>query len=171
MAKAVKKPKRTGKGRQLVRTQLTKKKQAELLAMFAVGWAVANACKALNISKQTVYGLRERDPAFALAWDEAKEIGKNELELECRRRATGWTETRIGANGEPYEVYRYSDNLLMFMLKKLDPTYRENMTLNVTEQRHIILELFQVEQDEKTGRLMLLDEDAPRLLTSGEGKS
>ena len=39
--------------------------------MLAAGRDVRRACAAIGLSRQAAYVLRRREPAFALAWDEA----------------------------------------------------------------------------------------------------
>ena len=80
----------------------------------------------------------------------------------------GWNETRYDKDGNAYEVYRYSDNLLMFMLKKLDPTYRDRVDVSISERRHIVVDLLPVRKDKETGKLIVVDEKQPPLLAAGE---
>ena len=158
------------KGRQIAPTTLPPKKQAEFLALIAMGWAVLHAAQRVGVTKYNVYDLRQRDPAFAEAWEAAKEDGQHRLEEEATRRAMGWVEVHQDKSGEPYESYKCSDTLMIFLLKSMDPRkYRESMDININERRHITIDLVQVEKDEDTGRLMLVDENQPPLLTSGEG--
>jgi len=145
----------------------TDKKKETFLALVARGYTVTDSAKQIGFSRRAVYNHRDRDPDFAQAWNEAREEGKERLEAECRRRAMGWAETRYDKDGNAYEVYRYSDNLLMFMLKKLDPSYRDSVNVNVTQERRIIVDLLPVVKDEVTGKLVLADGDVP-LLSAGE---
>ena len=146
----------------------TPKKRTAFCQALAMGVTVRTAAEAVGMSRSSAYRQRESDPAFAEAWGEAKEEGKERLEAECRRRAMGWNETRYDKDGNAYEVFRYSDNLLMFMLKKLDPTYRDRVGVSITEtRRHIVVDLLQVVKDEATGKLVLADDTVP-LLSAGE---
>jgi hypothetical protein len=139
--------------------------------LIAGGWAVLHAATKIGIIKQTAYELRNRDSAFAEAWEAAKEDGQHRLEEEANRRAMGWVEVHTDKLGEPYESYKCSDTLMIFLLKSMDPRkYRETMDISISEKRHIVLDLMMVEKDENTGRLMLVDEMQPPLLTSGEGE-
>ena len=149
------------------RHEWTSKKKASFCEALAMGVTVATAAGAVGMSRSSAYQQRENDEAFGQGWSEALEEGKERLEAECRRRAMGWNETRYDKDGNAYEVYRYSDNLLMFMLKKLDPSYRERVDVNVSKTRRIIVDLLQVEKDEETGRLVLADGNVP-LLSAGE---
>jgi hypothetical protein len=68
---------------------------------------------------------RKADPAFASVWQEAEEIATDRLEEEARRRAVeGIAEPLVSAgklvrddDGQPILVRRYSDNLLLALLK------------------------------------------------------
>lgn len=159
------------KGRQIAPTSFTPKRQAEFLSLITVGWAVLHAATRVGIIKQTAYELRNRDPAFAEAWAAAKEDGQHRLEEEANRRAMGWIEVHTDKSGEEYESYKCSDTLMIFLLKSMDPRkYRDQLDVTLNEKRHIILDLMLVEKDENTGRLMLVDEMQPPLLTSGGGE-
>jgi hypothetical protein len=145
----------------------TPKKREAFLTMLAEGFFVKDAAKQIGLSRRAVYNLRERDEEFRKAWEEALEEGTEVLEAEAYRRGMGWTETRHDKNGKPYEVYRYSDNLLMFMLKKRDPSYRDRVDVSITEERRIIVDLIRVVKDPTTGKLVLVEDDVP-LLSAGE---
>ena len=164
--KAVIKP----RGRQIAHAGFTPKRQMEFLALLSVGWAIKHAAEKVGVTKQAVYDLRKSDPAFAAAWEEAKENGMHRLEEEASRRAMGWADTWTDKDGVEHTAFKYSDTLMIFLLKSMDPRkYRESMDININERRHILIDLVQVEKDEDTGRLMLVDENQPPLLTSGEG--
>jgi hypothetical protein len=133
-----------------------------------MGITVGSAAQVVGMSRSGAYKLRESDPDFAEAWQEAYEASTELLESECFQRAVGRDEAVMAKDGSVHYVKRYSDLLLMFLLKARKPKmYRERMDVNVTETRRIILDLLQVEKDEKTGRLVLVDDDVP-LLSAGE---
>jgi hypothetical protein len=76
-------------------------------------------------SRTRVYELRKTDTSIAAAWDEAEDIATDRLEDEARRRAIeGISEPLVSAgklvrgdDGQPITVRRYSDNLLLVLLK------------------------------------------------------
>jgi hypothetical protein len=80
-----------------------------------------------------VYELRKTDPAFPAAWEEAVEVAADALEAEARRRAVvGIEEPLVSAgrivrddHGQPIGVRRYSDKLLLELLKKHRPPRHE----------------------------------------------
>jgi hypothetical protein len=86
---------------------------------------VTTAVALAGTSRTRVYELRKNDTAFAAAWDEAEDIATDKLEDEARRRAIeGIGEPLVSAgklirgdDGQPIMVRRYSDNLLLALLK------------------------------------------------------
>jgi hypothetical protein len=88
--------------------------------------SVTAACRAAGISRVTAYGWRKRDPTFRNGWDAALAMGADALEDEARRRAMGWDEPVFHDGRQVGTVRRYSDTLLIFLLKGLKPEkYRE----------------------------------------------
>ena len=86
------------------------------LDALATGLSVSAAASAAGIGRQTAYDLRNRDPDFAAAWDDALEAGTDVLEDEARRRAL---------NG--------SDLLTIFLLKGRRPwKFRDNARVEVS---------------------------------------
>lgn len=123
-------------------------KDAFLSALRETG-VVRSACEAAKIGRQTAYDLRYADNGFAAEWDSAMQDAADLLEVEAIRRArTGvrepviyqgkpcgvWvnesgevvSENTPGAKLVPLSVTKYSDALLMFLLKGARPEkYRE----------------------------------------------
>ena len=148
----------------------TPKKKAEFLTLISLGMAVAHACQKVGMSRASAYGLRDTDPDFSKRWADCYDSSTEILEQECYRRAKGWEEERILPGGVVHTVEKYDNLLLMFLLKARKPrTYRDQIDVNINERRHITIDLVQVEKDEATGRLMLVDENQPPLLGPGEG--
>src|SRR5690606_18484748 len=75
------------------------------------------------------YRLRKEDPDFAAAWDEAMEQASDALEVEARRRAIeGWDEPVFYQGMETGMVRKFSDTLLIFLLKGARPEkYRDRI--------------------------------------------
>jgi hypothetical protein len=73
--------------------------------------------------------VRRQDSGFASAWEEAEEQAANALEAETWRRAVaGIPEPLVSAgrvlrddDGHPLAIRRYSDNLLLALLKACRP--------------------------------------------------
>jgi len=73
-------------------------------------------------SRASVYRARERDEEFAAAWDDALEEAADWLELEALRRAIDGIEEGRYFRGEMIgTITKYSDSLLMFLLKARRP--------------------------------------------------
>lgn len=100
----------------------------------ADGCKVGPGCEAIGISYMTAYRLRQRDPAFKLAWDEALKAGVAKLEDEVHRRAfEGDAQPVFDKEGKQTGTkIVYSDVLSMFLLKAHDPNrYRDNAKLEL----------------------------------------
>lgn len=106
---------------------------------------VRAACEAAKISRKHVYRTRETDREFADLWDEAEADACDILELEARRRAVeGVAEPVFGSlgrgmpSGKIGTIIRYSNTLLMFLLRAHNPgkygdrVRNENVDLDVS---------------------------------------
>lgn len=95
---------------------------------------VTAACDKAKISRSQVYRVRDEDAEFAAAWDEALEEATERLEAEARRRAEKGTLEPIFHKGEKVgSVRRYSDTLMIFLLKAHRPDkYRDNHRIEHT---------------------------------------
>jgi hypothetical protein len=83
---------------------------------------VGAACKHAVISRSQVYALRKADAVFAAAWNEALELACDAIEAEARRRAESGTEEAVYWRGKRVATeLRYSDSLLMFLLRAHRP--------------------------------------------------
>lgn len=106
--------------------------------------SVRAASDAVGISRRTVIDWCQRDPQFALAYEDAKEDGIDVLEDEAGRRAMGIEEDVFGQgeDGETVKVgtkVRYSDDLLKFVLAgRRAAVFRPNQQVNV--QTNLTLE-------------------------------
>jgi hypothetical protein len=113
--------------------RLTKERQDLFLQALADTGSVTAAIAVASTSRTRVYELRKADPAFATAWDEAEEIATDRLEDEARRRAVeGVAEPLVSAgklvrddDGQPIAIRRFSDHLLLALLRAHRPPRRE----------------------------------------------
>jgi len=113
--------------------KLTPARQEQFLKALAETGSVATSAALAGTSRTRVYELRKADQEFAGAWEDAEEIAADRLEGEARRRAVeGVEEPLVSAgklvrdeNGQPITVTRYSDNLLLALLKAHRPPRRE----------------------------------------------
>lgn len=121
------------------RTNRTPKKRAAFLAELAQRGNVSDACAAADIGRTTVYDWRADDATFAADWDAALDQAADTMEREAFRRAVdGVDEPVYGSlgqglgSGEVGRIRKYSDTLLIFLLKAARPEkFRER-----TEQQH-----------------------------------
>ena len=93
------------------------------------GSSVTDATNQLGIHISLPYQTRYTDEAFRAAWKEAAEIGTEFLEHEAARRAYHGTLEPVFYKGVICgNIRRYSDTLLMFLLKGRKPeVYREGI--------------------------------------------
>lgn len=111
----------------------TNEKKVGFLAVLAECCNVGRACAAVDVSRQTAYDWRKKDPDFADAMDEAKKIGLTALEDEAHRRAfEGVDEPVFFKAARIATIKKYSDTLAIFLLKAHDPDkYRENHKIDL----------------------------------------
>ena len=84
---------------------------------------VSKAADAAGVSRSAVYRERGNDPEFADAWHHAKEIATDQLATIAHQRAIDGIEEVRYFKGEPIgTVRRYSDQLLMFLLRAYRPS-------------------------------------------------
>jgi hypothetical protein len=104
------------------RTEPTKQKVTEFLELLSQTGIVSTATKALNLDRMQIYKMRNSDPEFRAAWDHALEQAAETLEAEARRRALEGVEEPVWYQGAQVGyTKRYSDILLMFLLKGNNP--------------------------------------------------
>ena len=100
------------------------------LAAFRETSNVRLACEVAKVGRSSHYRWLEEDSAYREAFDQAKLQAADVLEAEAFRRAVEGVEEQVGwyrgvAGGT---VRRYSDVLLIFLLKALRPEkYRERV--------------------------------------------
>ncbi len=103
------------------------------LSVLAESGNIRLSCQAAAVDRSTAYRLRSSDETFLAEWEQAQEEAADLLEQEARRRAhDGWDEPVFGSmgqglgSGEIGAVRKYSDTLLIFLLKGARPEkYRE----------------------------------------------
>ncbi len=112
----------------------SRKGAREFLAALREYGIVSLAVQAAPFSQATAYRWRSDDPAFRKAWDDAVDVSTDRLVREAWRRASeGVKHTWTDKNGQEHTEYKYSDNLLMFLIKARRPQqYRDNATIEHT---------------------------------------
>lgn len=86
------------------------------LRAYRRGLTIGEACRSVDIGRATFYAWKELDEAFRGAIESAYEDSTDALEQECYKRAMN-----------------RSDILLMFILKKRKPEYRERWEGHLTQ--------------------------------------
>ena len=107
----------------------TAERQQQFLQYLAETGNVSRSVKLIGTSPARVYALRQNDPAFREAWEEAEEIAADRLEQEAWRRAVeGFEEPVVSAgklvrdeDGNAVMIRRYSDVLLIRLLQAHRP--------------------------------------------------
>lgn len=102
-------------------------KRSAFLAAYAECGVVSRAAKAAGVERSKHYGWLKSDPAYLAAFEEAHAHAVELLESEARRRAIeGWEEPVFHEGAVCGHKRKYSDTLLIFMLKgALPEKYRE----------------------------------------------
>lgn len=98
------------------------RRDAAFLDALAATGSLAAALAGLGYGRMQMQRARERDAAFAHAWDEALEAAVDALEQEARRRAVEGVEKPVWYRGEQVGTVReVSDRLLLALLKAHRP--------------------------------------------------
>lgn len=103
--------------------------KARFLRYFGEGASISDAAELTGVAVMTVHRWRRNDPQFAEEFQLAKCVAADTLYLEAWRRAVeGVEEPNLfrgapvrGPNGEFLVTRRYSDQLLIFLLKATNP--------------------------------------------------
>lgn len=99
-------------------------KRWEFLARLSLSGSVADTCRMSGVKQSTAYGYRREHPDFAVLWDDALREALGRMETEAGRRAVDGTDKPVFHKGEEVGYIReYSDQLLMFLIRKHDASY------------------------------------------------
>ena len=110
--------------RQITDTIATKRRYIRMLAKST---GPRSAAEKVGISYRTTVKWRATDPEFARQEVEARAKYLELLEIEADRRGVDGIDKPVYFQGEKVDTNKvYSDHLLMFRLKKLDPKYRDS---------------------------------------------
>lgn len=150
--------KRTGKAKRKSTTQRAPAhlwEKAFLASLRRYGIVTA-ACEAAQIDRKAVYARKDRDAAFAAAWDDALEAAGDRLEFEARRRAERGVLKPIHYKGERIGFMReYSDSLMALMLKAIKPDkYGDKLTIRIDPEQAALLKKYGLTAAEAFEQLM-----------------
>lgn len=102
----------------------TPEKREIFLEHLAATGNVSESAEVSGYGRRAWYSLKDSDPEFSVAWDEALKQATDALIIEGRRRALEGVEEPVFYQGEVCGyVRRYSDTLLMFLVKAHRPEY------------------------------------------------
>lgn len=112
--------------------QIHNPKKREFIVGYAMTGSFMLAAKRAGCERTIHYHWMDTDPVYKEVWAYAKEMAADVMQDELTRRAMGWEEEHFTDHGTPYNVYKYSDLLLIFRMKAMRPKeYRENTHLEV----------------------------------------
>ena len=117
--------------------KLTAKNKATFLIALTESANVSSASKLINVSREYMYRVRklEKNKEFADAWDDALQVGVDTLEEEARRRAMGYDEPVYYQGKQCGSIKRYSDTLIIFLLKAHRPDkYKDRRDVTTSDQ-------------------------------------
>lgn len=116
-------------------------KPAFLAALEETG-VVRDACDAAGIVSSQAYTVRLADEEFRDAWARALDRSADRLEREAIRRAVNGWEEPVYQNGALVgHKHRFSDTLLIFMLKAIRPAkFRDNYQSDDIEREVYVIE-------------------------------
>jgi len=101
---------------------MTPDQQQQFFSALAMTGIVRDAANAAGINRSTAYRYRAQSQSFADAWDHAKEDAADRLTGAAIQRAVNGIEEVRYFKAEPIgTVRRYSDQLLMFLLRAYRP--------------------------------------------------
>lgn len=108
------------------------KQQCLLNAYVHNGGMIMESCNEVGVKYYTHKSWLRRDPIYARAFEIAVQDTVEVLEEEVVRRGKhGYDEPVFYQGAEVGKIKKFSDNLLMFRLKKLDPSYKDKSDTNI----------------------------------------
>lgn len=103
-------------------TKRTARRDHRFLETLADSGNVSQSARVAGYSRWAVYKWYREDSAFAAAWRDALDSALDALEAEARRRALEGVQEGVFYQGTRIAtVTKYSDSLLMFLLKAHRP--------------------------------------------------
>ncbi len=132
--KKARKPRDSRAGSRAAEAADRQRKQSAFLVAFAEHATIAAAATAAHVGRRTHYDWLEADEAYAARFTDVEEGVTEALEAEARRRAQCGVEEPVHYQGKKVDtIRRYSDTLLIFLLKARRPEmYRERVDHSLT---------------------------------------
>ena len=125
-----------------VNTRLTPLTREKFLQKLKETANVSLSADLVGISRVRAYQVKKKDKAFTEAWDEAIEIGVDNLEYEARRRAMHGTKKPVFYKGEICgHIQEYSDKLMEVLLAAHRPGKYNRSLVDLPQGAEIIISL------------------------------
>jgi hypothetical protein len=111
-----------------------KAKQRAFLAVYSEAGNISQAAELANVNRCMHYTWMGKSEKYREAFQGAMEMAADRLEQEARRRAVNGVSEPVFYKGEQCgTIQRYSDTLLIFLLKGIRPEkYRERFGHEIT---------------------------------------
>ncbi len=149
-------------GSRAARNAVQQQKKRVMLASVAATGNISEACRRAEIERSTHYRWMEADEQYALSFRQAEQTAIDAMEQEAWRRAVeGTVEPVVSAGKHVTDIRRYSDTLLIFLLKGARPgKYRDrvDVTVDVTKMAGEVAEQYGLDKDEIIAEAMALIE-------------
>jgi len=105
---------------------------ALLLETYAANGNLTESCRIAGVSRSAHYDRMANDPTYVERFEAANDAATDLLIAEARRRAVTGVEEPVGwyqgvAGGT---IRRFSDNLLMFLVKERRPEFRDRFEIS-----------------------------------------
>jgi hypothetical protein len=125
-------------------------KKAAMVAALSETGNVCKACEAAEVGRSTHYLWLQEDEDYRKAVSDAMETASDILEAEARRRAHDGVDEPVFYQGmECGTVRKYSDTLLIFLLKGAKPDkFRERTSVIVEDPVKALAKLLGVSAEE-----------------------
>jgi len=121
---------------------ITENRYNLFLAELAIDGNVTRAANATGVDRSNAYQRRLRNPKFAERWDEAIQAATDSIEAEAYRRAVTGVEEVVYYLGKPCgRITRFSDRLLIALLKRHCPKYRDSCRMEIANASGEVLKV------------------------------
>ena len=115
-------------------TKLTQEKREQFIDCIRDTGNVTWAARLIGMSRAYMYEIKEKDSVFAETWENAFNEFLDTVEAEVKRRAIDGIIKPVFYKGERVDndqVREYSDNLLMFYMKRHRKEFRDSSKVEV----------------------------------------
>jgi hypothetical protein len=140
--------------------KMTPAVKQRIVEMLAEDFAPTKVARACGVCAATFHGHYRKDPAFAQAVNDARELYVTKLRSEVYRRGVdGWKEPVFFKGNKCGSIRRYSDSLLLAHLRRYDPSYRDSSKVAVEGSLGLehsgVIGQFDLKEISKDGRTQL----------------